>query len=236
MADDPVAPAVDPAAAPAPAPAPDPAVAARPDYLPEAYWDATANKPKAEDLTKDLTELATLRTERDAATKDIAAKPEDVKIELPENFEMPKGLEFKPDPSDPMFNDFQKLAVETKMNPAQVKGAVGLYAKMLLAQNQNAEAAVAKEMQALGAAATTRVDAAKRWLNATLPPDQAATLGYALNTKAGVEAVEKLADSLKGVTARGMPTNSDLKPKPDLEGMSAYDKLKAANAEAAAKH
>lgn len=186
----------------------------RPDYLPESYWDTATNAPKADALKTDLADLATLRTEKETRAATIPAKPEDYKIELPEGFEIPGGLEFKPDPADPLFADFQKFAKERNYTQDDARHLVGFYANILLRQNQGAEAARGEQMKALGAAATTRVDAAKRWLSANVSEPQARVLSYALNTKDGVEAVEALVAKLGGVQARGGPGNGDLKAKP----------------------
>lgn len=210
-------------------------VTARPDYLPETYWDAEKNAPKAEDLTKDLTDLAALRTEKEARAASIIAKPEDVQIALPDDFQMPEGLEFKPDPNMPLFKEFQKFAAG-RFTPDETKALVGLFARDLLNQSNAAEAARTEQMKALGANATTRVDAAQRWLNANVSEQQAKVLSYALGTKDGVEAVESIIEKLKGVKPAGLPGNTGLKDKADLSGLTPYEKLKAANAASSATH
>src|SRR5581483_1063164 len=100
----PVTPASTPSATTSPPTAP-----SRPDWLPEAFFDA-ASGPKWDDFGKHFSEVATRDAAEQVRRNALPQKPEDVKIELPKEFQVPQGVEFKLDPSKPEFAKLQAAA------------------------------------------------------------------------------------------------------------------------------
>lgn len=192
------------------------APSARPEYLPETYWDTEKNSVKAEDLTRDLSELPTLREFKTAADTRAAAIPktaDDYKIELPADFQLPEGTKFIADPKDPLVVGVRTYAKEHGLDQAAVTDLTKMWAGMLASEHSALKAAETEQMKALGDAAQDRIKAANTWLTGQLKPEQVQAIAPALRTKAGVEAVEALITKFSGLQPRG-----------DLNGGSQPDK------------
>src|SRR5882672_7210747 len=67
---------------------------------------------------KELREFLTERGARELRQATLPASPEAYEAKLPENFEMPAGVEFKPDPSDPLLADARRFAHAKGMSQA----------------------------------------------------------------------------------------------------------------------
>lgn len=203
--------------APAPTPAPvAPVVNARPESLPETFWDGEKNAPKYDDIGKSLTELNTLKTERDARLAGVPKEGESYKIELPDTIKLPDGLTFQPDPKNPMFAAGQDFARKHGLDQNAFKEMVGIVANSMLADMQAGEARNAETMKTLGDGANGRVTAAKTWLDANLSKEQAGFLSGALKNANGVAALESMIAKASGVKTIGLP-NGGVKTVPGAE-------------------
>lgn len=203
----------------------------RPDWLPETYWNAEANSPNGEALTKDLADLTSLRGEAEARAKEI---PQDgaYKFELPPELKLPEGIRYDaPDTNDPEVKAFSELAKGLNLTQSQYSKLLGFEAQRRLAAFQNSqkmEATRTQELKSLGENSAARTDQAKRWLNANLSEQEAKTLGFALNLKDGVTAIEKIIEATKGVSMRGHATGGNGKEPFDVTGKSAMQIFNAA--------
>ena len=178
------APNADPAPAPTPTPAPAPA---RPDWLPEDQWDATAGKPKFD--------VAAAVQAHQQATERAGQVPADAtayKAELPADLTLPEGLDFQVKEGDPLLTEFRTFAHANGLTQAQFSGILGLRARMDAMAHEAAAAAMQAEVQALGDKATDRIDGATTFLRSKLPADQFDALKGAITSAKGVEAVETL--------------------------------------------
>lgn len=181
-----------------------PAVAAaqRPEYIPETVWDSEKNAPKI-DLAATLTEYGTLKEQADARAALIPAKPEDIKFDLPSDFEMPQGYTWKQDANDPIITGFRELATELKLTQPEVQRLVAFEARRQSAEIANQQKFDSEQTKALGEKADDRRKAASDWLTANTTPERAAALKSVLITALGVEAVEDLIAKGIGVNTRG---------------------------------
>jgi hypothetical protein len=181
-------------APPVAAVAPDPAssAAARPDYIPEKYWDAEKGEPK----NGELSELWKKLEEREAAeaerAKGIPEKPEDYKVALPEGFKIPDGIDLKLDVNDPAFKRAQAFAKERGLTQSDFSNLLAIEAERKAVEHQALLKAVEAEKAKLGENRIARLDAVETKLAAKLPAPQAKALASLMVTADAVEAIETL--------------------------------------------
>jgi hypothetical protein len=191
-------PAPTPSPAPTPVPTP-PAAVARPDYIPEAHWDATANKVKDEAaLTAHFNQIIA----RDAAAQSQALSrpqtPDAYKVELPGDFKAPEGLDFKFNDADPLLAQARTLAHESGMSQEGFSKFLGLYAATQVASKQEVLNAHNAEVAKLGPNGPARVTAVTTVLKGVLGETEGKQLASRLFTASDVQIAEKLVAKLTG--------------------------------------
>lgn len=141
--------------------APSPAVAAtRPADFPEALWHAEKNAPDFEKLSAILTRDAVSESRRLSVPA-----PEAYKAELPKDFVVPQGIEYKFNDADPALAEFRKFANETGMSQEEFSKSLGFYAAAQVSNQQIIDHAYAAEVAKLGANGPARVTQAHTWLD-----------------------------------------------------------------------
>jgi hypothetical protein len=141
------------------------APASRPDWLPEAHWDATVGiKPE---FGAHYTELKTQAEQRAALA---ARKPEDIKLELklPETVKVPDGFEAKVDENDPRVPLIRDMALKNGWTQEQVNELVAMDAAQKIAEYNREIARVAEQDKLLGANGPARKEAISSWLKGLL--------------------------------------------------------------------
>lgn len=118
----------------------------------------------------------------------LPQKPEDVKIELPKDFQIPQGIEFKLDPSKPEFGKLQAAAVKHGFSQEAISDLVGVYAETIVGSEATLAAAKAAEVAKLGANGPARVTALGTFFDGIGAPE----LKQMLVTAPIVQAAEKL--------------------------------------------
>lgn len=187
-----------------------PAEVARPESLPEVYWDETTKAPKFDVLGKDLTELSTIKTERDARLAEI---PKDGKyaFDLPADFPIPEGMKWSADPNDPLAKGALEYAKAQGLTQPQFTALSAMWAQIQLGEHKAQTEWLSKETKALGTGAETRRAELKTWLGgkevAGLSKDHQTALLPLLDSKVGVEALETIKKIVSGVQTRGNPNN-----------------------------
>lgn len=199
---DPTAAVSDPAAPAETTPAPDAAdatgqpVAAeppvRPDYIPEAFWDAEAGFK-----TDDFNALLAFKAEFDANRAQVPAKPEDYKVALPREFQLPEGLvvpegESLIDENDPRIAAARDYAHERGMSQSDFEEMVALGVRMDLNERDRLQEAVAAQKQLLGTNADARIGAVKTWIAAKLGGELGESLTAMMFTARQIQAFEAL--------------------------------------------
>lgn len=160
---------------------------ARPDWLPEDQWDATAGKPKVD--------IAAALQAHQQATERAGQVPTDAavyKTELPSDLKLPDGLNFEVKADDPLLAEFRSFAHANGLTQAQFSGILGLRAKMDAMAHEQAAAAMQAEVRALGDKAQERIEGATTFLRSKLPADQFDALKGAVASAKAVEAIETL--------------------------------------------
>lgn len=220
-------PAPAPSPAPAPAPSPEPQAVARPEWLPEAHWDATANSIKPE-FGAHYQEIAAAHktfTEQQAAL--AARKPEDIKIELklPETVKVPDGLQVQIDDKDPRVPVLREMAIKHGLSQDAVNALVAFDAEQQIAAHTAEQTRIAAEDQKLGANAKDRKAAVGNWLkgmkdrNEITAEEYEAVRVYAVDA-ASVTALEKIIAKASGHVPGHAPA-----PPPSTQPKSAAERM-----------
>lgn len=170
----------------------------RPDYLPEAYWDAEKGEAKAGALTEALKKLGELEAAQAERAKLVPEKAEGYEPALPEGFKLPDGIEIQLDTNDPVYAAARAFAKERGFTQAEFSSLLELNAQRVVAEHRTLSAAVAAERTKLGENRIARLDAVDSFLKGRLPEAQASALSNMLVTAAQVEAFETLMSSLSG--------------------------------------
>jgi hypothetical protein len=157
-----------PAAASAPTPA-SPAgteTPTRPEGLPDNYWDGEKNAIKTDDLVKRFNELST-KDAADAVRKNsLPANADAYKIELPKEFVMPVGVEFKFDEKAPELAQARAMAHAKGWTQQDFSEALGIFAAAKVAEQATINTARTAEVGKLGANGPARVDAVTQFMDA----------------------------------------------------------------------
>lgn len=170
-------------------------ILSRPEWAPDGTWDEKTglnldafNKHYADKLAPVLTRDAAEQVRRNA----LPQKAEEYKLDLPADFKLPQGVEFKLDPAKPEFAKFQTIAHKRGLDQDTVTELMGAYAETLVGGEAQIAAARAKEVEKLGANATARVTALNTFFTGTLGADDAKALNSMMVTAGIVTAFEKL--------------------------------------------
>lgn len=229
-----------PAATPAPTPTDPPAPvtpAPGPDlsFIPQDF-----HKDGAPDLAgfsthyQELVAQAAQRAERDANI------PQSFTFGLPENMTydgiegLPADFKVELTPDDPLVKPLYDGLGETLAKwakdgiPASAgQDLMGLLARYQAVEYAESVKAIQSDMGKLGTPAQqqARIATVERAIDTRLPADEATALKSLLRSSGAIKAVERLLTPARGTTPPPTP------PGANLDGMSAFDKLKHANAQ-----
>lgn len=198
------------------------APAARPEWLPEAHWDAKANaiNPDFGKHYQDLAGNAAKYAERLAA---VPEKPEGYKVELklPDTVKVPEGMP-KLDPSkDPRTPLLQKLAHERGWTNDDVNALVALDAQFEIASYNSEAVRLLAEDKKLGDTATERRVALRNQLDALtakgdITADERAAVNAEYMNAAGVTVIEKFLQKANGGIPGHVPNTPSDRQQPRL--------------------
>jgi hypothetical protein len=132
---------------------------------------------------QELRDFLTARGEAELRKASLPQNPSDYRAELPANFEMPAGVEFKIDETDPLLLDARAWAHSKGFSQADFSELVGIYAtakgKEASLYNRAATAEVAK----LGANGAQRVTALETWMRGMVGDELAGAMRGMLVTE-----------------------------------------------------
>lgn len=164
----------------------------RPDWLPEKFFDA-AKGPNFDDFGKHYNEIMT----RDAAEQSrrlaLPQSAADVKLELPKDFQLPQGMEFKLDPTKPEYGKLQAAAVKHGLSPEAISDIVAIHAETVVGSETTISAAHQAEIAKLGANGPARVTALETFFTGLVGSDGAKQIKNMAVTASLVQALEGVA-------------------------------------------
>lgn len=150
-----------PSPSPAPVPGegsnPTPSPAARPEYVPETFWDPATNSVKTQEFATHIGELAAIKAQHDAR---VAALPKDAagyQIAPPEDFKIPEGWAL--DENHPLAAPVRAIAHKHQLPQEAVSDFVQAYSEAQIAAKKRDDEARAAEVAKLGTNGTQRVTA-----------------------------------------------------------------------------
>jgi hypothetical protein len=170
----------------------------KPDWLPDKFYDPDTG-PRVEVLAKSFTEVeGKLRANKETLAAEInaerlASTPESYEIKLPDDLEVPEGVDITLDPEDAIATWFMGFAKENGLSQEQFDAAVAGYIKEEIAKLPDMTAEIGK----LGDYGKDRVVRVNTWLEKSLEGDQLEAMKPLLTSAASVEALESL---MKGHT------------------------------------
>jgi hypothetical protein len=173
--------------------------AARPEYVPESFWDAKTNKITDEkQLAAHYNEIIA----RDAAERirknALPASADAYKIELPKDFTPPQGVKYEFKADDPLLAQARTVAHELGIGQDGFSKLLGLYAGSQVASQQQIVNARNAEIAKLGTAGPARVDALTTFYKAHLGEAEGSQIMARVLTASDVALHEKLIAKFQG--------------------------------------
>jgi hypothetical protein len=132
---------------------------------------------KIGDLEVSQTELQEYMQSKAAAElkkASLPASPADYKPDLPPDFQMPAGIDFKFDTTDPLFTSAQAWAHSRQIDQGTFSEMVGLYASAKAMEAAQTNAAHADQVQKMGPNGPMRVTALETWFRGMVGDDRIA--------------------------------------------------------------
>lgn len=163
---------------------------ARPEWLPEDYFDADKGAIKLDDFGKHYGEIA---TGAKAEVERLAAYPkkiEDLKFELPADLKLPEGVKF--DDTNPQFQAFRNFVFEKKLDPAIGTEVLGMYVREKAGEVDAINKRVDQELAKLGDNGAARIESLRTFFTGKVGADLAKSVMAGIFTEPQVKAMEKI--------------------------------------------
>lgn len=149
------------------------------------------------------------------------------KVELPVDFKMPQGVDFKFDSADPILAQARAMAHAKGWSQQDFSEALGLFAAAKVGEQAQIDSARSAEVAKLGPNASTRVDSVVNWLSgmdSSADKGDAKALAGMLVTARQVEAFERIITRLTSQGAASFTQSHRVAPDankiPGFETMS----------------
>jgi hypothetical protein len=179
-------------------------VVARPDYVPEKFWDADAGTLRVEDVFKSYKHLEDAKNNNWEGVKkeveaEVSQKAQNDRLahrpDSAEKYEtsfdpkiVPDGMEFSVDEDNPLMQFWRKHSFDNGYSQDQFSDGLTQYIQQAITAMPDPGAEVAK----LGENYQARSDALGSWSRANLDPDSAEAMDGLITTAKGFELMEKL--------------------------------------------
>jgi hypothetical protein len=168
----------------------------------------------------ELAALATRAAAEDIRKATLPADPSAYRLDLPADLVLPKGVEIKFAENDPILgpviNQARSWAHANGFSQEQFSSMLGLYAGSVAHERAQFNEAVQREINALGPAASTRLDAVQSWLRAEVGEEHARAMLPMIVSAKIVEGFERMANKRSGNVGSFARANSEPPPSPGL--------------------
>lgn len=185
----------------------DPQIIARPDGLPEQFWDTEKNAVKTDDLIAAYKPMAERIAAEDARLAAYPKAPTEIPFVVPEGT-VPAGMKIELDENNPLIAPTRELIFNKKLDPALLGDLAGLYVKQQLAEQKELETARTAQMQKLGENAGARIDAVKTFVKKFGGPGAEAVAEHIFTAKQ-YEVFETMMRAFSAQNAQPVPANSN---------------------------
>ena len=184
-------PGVDPGADPKPTGGSDPD--GKPDWLPDKFYDPDVG-PRVELLAKSFRELEGKLSQKkenlaeELKSERLASAPEKYEIALPEDLNVPEGVEVTLKEDDPVAEWFMGFAKENGLSQEEFNAAVNTYIQLEISKLPDVNA----EIEKLGDYGQDRLLKVDTHLKNALDEEEYAAIQPMMTSAKGIEAMEKL--------------------------------------------
>lgn len=161
-------------------------MAARPADLPEAFWDGEKNTVN----TAKINELVVRDAANESRRLTLPQKREDVSLDLPPDFKLPEGVDFKWDPKNPQYDKFRDLVVSDGIPQATATKLASLFAEIMVGDQASIQQWEAAEVAKLGANGPARATAVETGIKGLVGDALAAHAKTMTRTAGGVQFLE----------------------------------------------
>jgi hypothetical protein len=151
-------------------------------------------------------DLAAHKAAQDSRKLTLPKEEADYRLELPEDFVIPQGVELKLDESNPAVGLARKFAIKAGLTQEQFGELAAIYAADRIGHIQQMQRLMSAEKDKLGASGTPRVSAVFTFLDAMLGPELAEPFKVSMVTARQVAGWEKLMRAFESQGVRSIST------------------------------
>jgi hypothetical protein len=167
---------------------------AKPGEAPAVTVDGKLRVGSYELSSDDISMLMQERAARELRATQVPADPSGYEPKLPEGLQLPEGIDFRPDLSDPSFKDFQALSKKLGLTQSDFEQLYGIWVNKTVQSEVAFRNSMKTELDALGAHATMRVTALETWLRGTVGDELAKHMRagmFSAKIVQGLETIQK---------------------------------------------
>jgi hypothetical protein len=163
-----------------------------PSVTPSVTADGKLKVGTYELSSDDIAMLMQTKAAADLRATQVPADASGYEPKLPEGLTLPEGFDFRPDPTDPAFKDFQALSKKIGLTQSDFEQLYGIWVNKTVQSEAAFKASMKAELDKLGAHATTRVTALEVWLRGTVGDDLAKSMRAGMFSAKIVEGLERI--------------------------------------------
>lgn len=163
----------------------------RPEWLPESFWDDKSGI-KHKEFGDHFAQLATRDAAEQVRRNALPQKAEDIKLDLPKDFKLPQGIEFKFQQDAPELSKFKDIALKRGLDQDTISDLIGVYAETQVASQSTLAAAKQAQVEKLGANGPARITALQNFFAGLIGEQDAKHIGSMLVTADIVQAAERM--------------------------------------------
>src|SRR5688572_10724283 len=142
-----------------------PQIAARPEWLPETYYDPQKG-PAFDRFVEDFNNGRAAIAERDSRLAQRPPEPTGYQPTLPKDFKLPDGVQFEIAADDPLLGDARKWAHDVGLTQDQFSKLIAMRAQLETGSIEQMQALRTENNKALGDKAMDRINASATWIGA----------------------------------------------------------------------
>jgi len=171
----------------------------------------------------ELAGMMTRQAAEDLRKATLPAAPEAYKAELPADLQLPGGVEYKFDQSNPSLVAARNWAHAKGLSQDEFSQVLGIYATHEAQQNAALAERSRQEVAKAGVNAPQRVDAVSRFITAEMGEADAAPIRATIVTDAHLRFYEKLMNKISSQGAASF--SQQHRAAPDAGGIPGYDNM-----------